>query len=450
MTPTDCLPDDLSAALVQRAASRPALGDGVYTLDSEDGRFRLHYTLEGADALRGVNDENGDGVADVAVEILSSLERARGVYQSWGWPDVVGDDGGGGTDAIDVYVHAIDGNGFAYPTTPNDARFASTCHISLNNDLTDGDGAILRSVAGHELHHCLQFGYTLDVHSWLYESAATWAQYRLEESEALTLALDALYIIRLLSPDDPVATTDGRFEYAGFFFWKYWTERRADGLGGPADDASAVSAWEDMRGGDGGWVLRMDAASEERFGQPFAATYAEWSAWNLFACARDDGQHYAASPLPCGADTEAPLVEATGPELAFEALEGRFTTQAVSVALGGDDAGVSLDCALVDPGEESEAWVSLAAVDADGLLIARTFGQVGEGALSLPGPLDGGGALWVTFSDTGKDQTAGLCALARETTKSGRCAVGPQSSGWLWLVGVLTFSLRRRAPLAPS
>ena len=55
-----------------------------------------------------------------------------------------------------------------------------------------------------------------------------------------------------------------------------------------------MAAWEDLRG-EGGWVVRMDAASEERFGQPFAATYAEWSAWNLFACARDDGQHYAGS-----------------------------------------------------------------------------------------------------------------------------------------------------------
>jgi hypothetical protein len=450
VTPTDCLPDDLSAALVQRAASRPALGDGVYTLDSADGAFRLHYTLEGADALRGVEDENGDGVADVAVEILSGLERARGLYQSWGWPDVVGDDGGGGTDAIDVYVHAIDGNGFAYPTTPNDARVESTCHISLNNDLTDGDGAILRSVAGHELHHCLQFGYTVGLHSWLYESGATWAQYRLEESEALTLALDALYIIRLLSPDDPVATTDGRFEYAGFFFWKFWTERRADGLGGPADDALAVSAWEDLRG-EGGWVVRMDEASDARFGQPFAATYAEWSAWNLFACARDDGQHYAATPLPCGADIESPLVETAGPELTFEALEGRFTTQAAAVSLRGDDAGALLDCALVDPGEESEAWVSLAAVDADGALISRVLGQVGEGTLKIPGPLDPGGALWVTFSDTGKDQSGGLCVLEREVTKEGGCATSPRSSGWLWVAGVLTFCLRRRrAPFALS
>ena len=67
MTPTDCLPDDLPAALVQRAASRPELGDGVYTLDSADGAFRLHYTLEGENALRGVEDTDGDGVADVAV-----------------------------------------------------------------------------------------------------------------------------------------------------------------------------------------------------------------------------------------------------------------------------------------------------------------------------------------------------------------------------------------------
>jgi hypothetical protein len=437
---------------VQRAASRPELGDGVYTLDSADGRFRLHYTLEGENALRGVTDENGDGVADVAVEILSGLERARGLYQSWGWPDVVGDDGGGGSDAIDVYVQAIDGNGFAYPTTPNDARVASTCHIALDNDLTDGDAAILRSVAGHELHHCLQFGYTVNVHSWLYESTATWAQYRLEDSEALALALDALYIIRLLSPDDPVATTDGRFEYAGFFFWKYWTERRADGLGGPADDALAVAAWEDLRG-DGGWIVRMDEATEARFGQPFAATYAEWSAWNLFACARDDGQHYAESPLPCGADVEAPIVETTGPELTFEALEGRFTTQAASVSLDGEDAGVSLDCARVDPGEESEAWVSLAAVDADGVLIARVLGQVGEGSLSLPGPLDGGGAAWITFSGTGKDSTGGRCTVEREIVKEGGCAVSPRTAGWLWAAGVLSLSLgrrRRQRPFDPS
>lgn len=449
MTPTDCLPDDLPAALVQRAASRPDLGDGVYIVNSADGRFRLHYTLEGPDALRGVEDGDGDGLPDVAVEILSGLERARGVYQSWGWPDVVGDDGGGGTDAIDVYVHAIDGNGFAYPTTPNDARVASTCHISLNNDLTDGDAAILRSVAGHELHHCLQFGYTVDVHSWLYESTATWAQYRLEESEALTLALDALYIIRLLSPDDPVATTDGRFEYAGFFFWKHWTERQADGLGGPADDSLAVAAWEDLRG-DGGWIVRMDEASQARFERPFAATYAEWSAWNLFACARDDGQHYAASPLPCGADVEAPIAEATGPELSFEALEGRFTTQAVSVPLGGDEAGVTLDCALTDPGEESEAWVTLTAVDADGAHLARALGQVGEGALRLPGPLQGDGALWITFSGAGKDPSGGLCTIEREVTKARGCAISPSAPGWLWAAGVLTLGLRRRRGVARS
>ncbi|MEQ1507795.1 MAG: hypothetical protein ABMB14_36540, partial [Myxococcota bacterium] len=297
-----------------REAPRPALSGPVEDLDA--GRFRVHFTRTGADAPPA-DDVDGDGLPDQVGAIADALVDAEAAYLDEGWRPLAGDDGADGSDAIDVYVRDVDIYGYSTPVRRQDGTWS--CFVEIDRGATVV-GSVARSVATHELHHCVEFRYTATTAAWLFEAAATYEQYSHVVDPVLDFAVGVLYGERLGAPDRKLAATDGRFEYAGFLWMKYWSER------GGFEPDRLPALWEHLEGADD-WQAGLDAAAEDAFGAGLAETYADWAGWNTFACSGSDGAHYLDQPIACIADVTVPYAAWDGGERAIVHDEHPFTAE---------------------------------------------------------------------------------------------------------------------------
>lgn len=429
-----CLPEDLPAALWQRAEQRPRLSGEAVTVDTPDGRFRLHFTESGGDAPPDV----GEGVPASARRVLTALRQAEQAYLAQGFREIPRDSGFGGSDAIDVYLMDIDANGYAYPSRADDPDAVSACWIELEPGLADSAPGVLESVAAHELHHCVQFAYTVQTHAWMYEATATWAQYAQVNSPDLQVLLDALYIIRLGAPERPLASTDGRFEYAGLLLPRFWAERGPGGLGQAADPAGVVALWEALEEAPK-WREGLELSAQRRWGQSLDQTFAEYSAWNAFACANDDGLHYDPDTLPCTADAGVPIAEAPAGTLVLSHPDTTHT--ALYTALGSDTGALAVSCEAPGAAEEATAGALLLGLDAAGAAVDQAWAAVGAGEVQAQGE-----RFVLVSTSTGSEPVDVECSR-REVVLPGRgCSTtgGAGALGWVWVWGVVVGGRRGR------
>lgn len=276
-----------------RGAARPFVDGAVETLDA-DGGFRLHFARDGADAVPP-NDLDGNGLPDAVDTVRDTLGAARTAYAGDGWRPLVDDDGGGGSGAIDVYLRSLDVYGYATPVPTADGP---SCYLQLD-PANSVAGQVMASVVWHELHHCVQFRYTTGAASWLYESGATFQQYRRVSDVVLDYAAGLLWAEWLQGHHRPLSAVDGRHEYAAFVFTKFWSER------GGSDPDRLLRLWEGLAApppaaeGLADWVGALDLAGREAWGEDLEAVYLEHATWSAFACASDDGGHYDPEVIPC-------------------------------------------------------------------------------------------------------------------------------------------------------
>lgn len=172
-------------------------------LDSPSGRFRVHYTTDGSDAVPRI-DANGDGVSDYVEECIASLELAwRVEVDTLGYLPPPSDNGAGGSDALDVYLRNLSkagpGGSSYYGLTSLDIKVQSTpterytTWIEIDNDFAESDrdaqGNVsfatfgidaLRVTCAHEFHHTIQSGrYGIaGTNRSLYELTSTWMEIR--------------------------------------------------------------------------------------------------------------------------------------------------------------------------------------------------------------------------------------------------------------------------------
>lgn len=172
-------------------------------LDSPSGRFRVHYTTVGSDAVPA-SDVNMDGVPDFVEECVSSLELAwRVEVDTLGYLPPPSDGGKGGNDAIDMYLRDLSkagpGGSSYYGVTSLDTRLQAapsetySTWIEADNDFAESDRDArgnasfatfgidaLRVTCAHEFHHVLQCGrYGIAGNNRsLYELTSTWMEIR--------------------------------------------------------------------------------------------------------------------------------------------------------------------------------------------------------------------------------------------------------------------------------
>ncbi len=148
--------------------------------------FRIHYTLEGHDA---VTDESVIDAVALTAEEVWEIEINR-----MGWPAPPDDGFMGGDGRYDIYMIDLIGQGesaigYASPESivgdnPNTEaveEYAAVSYIAIENDFADVDGgsaiALMRATFAHEFHHAIQFGYDVnDSHSWFYEATASYME----------------------------------------------------------------------------------------------------------------------------------------------------------------------------------------------------------------------------------------------------------------------------------
>jgi hypothetical protein len=272
----------------------------VVTHGTANGLFLLHYCEDGTDGLldADVDVAPANGIPDALDDIEEGLGKVWDEYVvKDGWRPPVGDEGRGGDDRLDVYIRSIEANGYAHAeTTP----LGYTAYLEINHKARGFGSLTLQSIAGHELHHALQFAVTTRVESWVYEATATWVQYTLfKGTVVMDVARNVLWAQRLAEPHRALADTGDRFEYAGMVWFQFLMDH------GGAPRSALGELWEEM-GRTGEWEAGH-SASAQRFGlsslEDAAETFAEW---NLFACHRDDGYHYRAEGLPCTFEAEVP------------------------------------------------------------------------------------------------------------------------------------------------
>jgi hypothetical protein len=286
----------LTCLVAALGGGRPTLSGPAEVFDTDDGRFRIHFTRAGGDAVGGGAD--GDGVPDAVRWAAEGFARVWAEFVDVdGWPVPPGDGGLGGSDHLDVYLRDLDANGYAHGEP---VAAGTSCWMELDPGVATGLGRVtFTSVAAHELHHCLQFAITTGrLSSWIYEATSTYAQYVLygDQDDLLDLARELLWRLRLSGSASPLDATGQQFEYAGMTWIKYLVDR----AGG---DRTVVRAlWQAMSDA-GTWDAGHGAALPAAVGVPsLDAAAIEFATWNWFACDRDDGRHYADDPARCALD----------------------------------------------------------------------------------------------------------------------------------------------------
>jgi MYXO-CTERM domain-containing protein len=430
---------------------RPSLSGEEQQVSSADGLFTVHYTQAGDDRVQSVVDADGNGVVDSLDDILLGLETARSVYLERGYRPLVGDDGAGGSAAIDVYVVELANNGFANAVPAADGAEESSCYMRLAADLTGTGGELLESVAAHELHHCIQYRYTSAAASWLYEATATWEQYNLYNSGLLEVALAVLWGTRLSGAARPLDDVGARFEYAGFSWWKFWSEYI------PTGEERLVPFW-DILGEQPDWREALDSEAQRLWQLDLAGAFLEYATWNGFACGRDDGGHYDPASMPCLLEAASVPVEPllVAEEAVVSLDPGSYTSAYLELAASAGDDAPRLQCS--GPGDGAEALVRLIALDALGRRGAEISARVSgddELDIQLDDALQPGGAALVVVASVGEEPTLLRCQanwvqpVVEEQAGcscSAQPARGPPTGRWLGPMGLLlAWGRRRRA-----
>lgn len=404
-------------------APRPELSGEVLTRDVGEG-FRLHWTEEGEDAADPDLLDWAEAEWEAVTEALA--ERP--------WRALVGDDGTGGSAAIDAYVVDIDANGYANAVTPAAGEDGASCFVRFDPGIADLGETIARSIVRHELYHCVQYRYSIDSHPWMYESHATFEQYRpAPAAGALELLTNILWGQRISEPDRPLDDVGDRFEYAGFMWFKHLEE---DGVP-PWEVWEALEAeprWQDGLDGLGGLALEERSALVE--------------VWDQGVCGRagQTSESYGVEGAGCTAPVEAPRRAGVSEDLSWDTQTlPAWTTRAVEVTpleAAPDGAVARVGCS-VDSGRVGVALdapdmpVELGLLDADGASTAQ---------LVLADPADV--ALLVLAA--GEEPTEGSCVVTwvePETAGGCGCAsasTGAGSSAFILLLGVLGLARRRR------
>ncbi|MFK7927585.1 MAG: hypothetical protein AB8H79_05325 [Myxococcota bacterium] len=412
-------------------APRPQLSGDVRTWDSRDGAYRVHWTDSGADAA----PLDAQGVPILRPMIERAWADTLALVGADGWRPLIGDDGTGGSDALDLYVVDIDANGYANALSPPDGETGASCFVRLDPNISALGADIAESVVRHELVHCLQFRYATEADSWLYEASATFEQFRPSGTvSGLRFPLAFLWTQRLGSPDLPLFETGDRFEYAGFVWFKFVEE---------AYGVKPAQVWQALEA-DPRWQTGVQAAlGEVSIGDAFALH----SAYNVHSCERaselgyrmDDNAHCTAT------GASAPLRELDDPFVEVEALVPWTSVSSVvqPVALDSADApegGVGealVECSV------SRGRVSVVVTDRTPTVRMEPWSVRAEEPAWIPVDLPSGSAV-VVVASTGDEPADAFCRVTWAPVERGCGCASPSLPGPIWAVLLGMLMIRRR------
>jgi hypothetical protein len=213
------------------------------TLVSPTGKFKIHYTNAGADAVPSFG-----WVQTVA----QTFDDVAAKYTGLGWrlaPTL-------NNSPYDIYLNNQAAQGF-YGVTNSDVPIPSSGHLNaytswmeLDNDFAEriftnpssgGTYLPLQSLqitAAHEYHHAIQYGYNYYFDIWYAESTSTWMEDELYDSvNQLYNYIPAWFTQSTLSLDITESTSTGG-GYGRWIFNRYLAEKH--------QSAMIRGAWESL------------------------------------------------------------------------------------------------------------------------------------------------------------------------------------------------------------
>ncbi len=239
-------------------------GDVVETFDSGTGRFEVHYTRAGKNAVPAA-DADADGVPDHVQDVAAIYDDVLDTYLAMGFRAPL-DDGDG---VFDVYLvdtdFSADGH-FQSETCDGDNRCSG--YMVQENDFAGFPYPSVdyanRLLASHEFFHAVQAAYDADQGSIIAEGTAVWA------SEHYDSGLDDLELFAsdFLDNADRGLTGDGGgpvdpFTYGSAVFWEFLSQRHGVDV--------IRSLWEACDdGSDAHWTDRIDDVVTAAGGTGFA------------------------------------------------------------------------------------------------------------------------------------------------------------------------------------
>lgn len=246
-------------------ATTPAILDQFYI--SPSGRFKIHYTQSGPDAVVETST-NAAGVPDFVYVAAEAADLAyRLLVEEVGFvphaPDTV--DG----PEFDIYFRNLE---IYYGLTQRDSRTGQT-YITIENDFaggffTTGVEAVQVTIV-HEYFHAIQFEYSFRLEDlFFFEMTSVWF-----EDFAYPEINDYLqYLSELFKqPQLPLHVQNGWHEYGSGLFLKFWLAQR--------NVSSLRRIWEGSR-----QKLMLRAIEEEILANDltFADVMASYFSWFLY------------------------------------------------------------------------------------------------------------------------------------------------------------------------
>ena len=220
--------------VLAKQLAAPVLSGGEATLLSASGRFKIHYTTSGADAVPSMN-----WVQTVA----QTFDDVASAYMARGWrlaPTI-------SAAPYDVYLLDLAPWRLYGQTTSNQAipsagfSNAYGSFMEIDNNFTDsifisGRGGSysatqsLQVTAAHEYHHAIQYGYNYFFDVWYAEAVSTWHEDELYDGvNQLYSYIPAWFNHSTLSLDaDPSTMTGGG--YGRWIFNRYLSEQHGAGV----------------------------------------------------------------------------------------------------------------------------------------------------------------------------------------------------------------------------
>ena len=205
--------------------TRVQLSGATHTRDTE--HFRIHYTLEGADAT----SEAFINALAISVEEIWRIQIGQ-----MGWLPPPSDGARGGNGLYDVYMADLYGSGesalgYTSPenltgdtlTTPDVIEQGASSYIVLENDMDVPEAeettaiALLRTTMSHEFNHAIQFGYAVDDLQIYYEATATWM-----ETAALVKDEDATNYVQYIYKYPELCFGTNADEASGLSVYGHW------------------------------------------------------------------------------------------------------------------------------------------------------------------------------------------------------------------------------------
>ena len=224
--------------VLTKQLAKPVLS-GEQTYLSPTGKFRIHYTMTGSDAVPSL-----DWVKTVA----QTFDDVAASYTSLQWQPAPTS----GDASYDVYLRNLASAGYYGVTNSDQAAStasypnAYTSWMELDNNFTDSlykpatysPLQSLQVTAAHEYHHAIQFGYNYYFDTWYAEATSTWMEDELYDSvNQLYSYIPAWFTNSKLSLDIPDSTSTGG-GYGRWIFNRYLSEKHGS--------ATALTVWENL------------------------------------------------------------------------------------------------------------------------------------------------------------------------------------------------------------